>query len=72
VRTSSDAAAKETLERVVEALATESVSSYEEAIGWARRKWQQQFHDRVAQLTHTFPAGARTSTGSLFWSPPKR
>lgn len=33
---------------------------------------QRQFHDRIAQLTFTFPEDAVTSTGSLFWSAPKR
>ena len=33
---------------------------------------QFQFHDRIAQLTFTFPEDATTSTGSLFWSAPKR
>lgn len=33
---------------------------------------QQQFHDRIAQLVYTFPEDAVTSTGSLFWSAPKR
>ena len=33
---------------------------------------QHQFHDRVAQLVFTFPEDAVTSTGSLFWSAPKR
>ena len=72
VRSSSDAAAREQLERVVEAVVSERCASFEDAVAWARRKFQQQFHDRVAQLTHTFPEDARTSTGSLFWSAPKR
>jgi hypothetical protein len=33
---------------------------------------QHQFHDRIAQLVHTFPEDAVTSTGALFWSAPKR
>lgn len=72
VRNSSDAAAREQLERVVEALVTERCATFEDAIAWARRKFQQQFHDRVAQLTFTFPEDSRTSTGALFWSAPKR
>ena len=30
------------------------------------------FHDRIAQLVYTFPEDAPTSTGTLFWSAPKR
>ena len=33
---------------------------------------QHQFHDRIAQLAFTFPEDAVTSTGTLFWSAPKR
>ena len=33
---------------------------------------QHQFHERIAQLVYTFPEDAVTSTGSLFWSAPKR
>ena len=33
---------------------------------------QFQFHERIAQLIYTFPEDATTSTGSLFWSAPKR
>jgi hypothetical protein len=33
---------------------------------------QYQFHERIAQLVYTFPEDAVTSTGSLFWSAPKR
>ena len=33
---------------------------------------QTQFHDRIAQLVFTFPEDAKTSSGGLFWSAPKR
>jgi hypothetical protein len=33
---------------------------------------QDYFHDRIAQLTFTFPEDAITSTGAPFWSAPKR
>lgn len=33
---------------------------------------QARFHNKIAQLTYTFPEDAKTSTGALFWSPPKR
>lgn len=56
----------------MEALVTERCASFEDAVAWARRKFQSQFHDRVAQLTFTFPEDAKTSTGALFWSAPKR
>lgn len=33
---------------------------------------QTNFHERIAQLIYTFPEDANTSTGSPFWSAPKR
>lgn len=33
---------------------------------------QDYFHNRIAQLTYTFPEDATTSTGAPFWSAPKR
>ena len=35
-------------------------------------RFQEVFHDKIAQLTYTFPEDAVTSTGSPFWSAPKR
>jgi len=72
VRTGGDAASREQLARVAEALAAEHVASFEECVAWARRRFQDYFHDRVAQLTFTFPEDSTTSTGAPFWSAPKR
>lgn len=58
--------------QVVEVLAAEKVSTFEDCIEWARLKFQDYFHNRVAQLVFTFPEDAVTSTGSPFWSAPKR
>jgi hypothetical protein len=38
----------------------------------AAPRTQDYFHDRIAQLTFTFPEDAVTSTGLPFWSAPKR
>ncbi len=35
-------------------------------------RFQDYFHNRIAQLTFTFPEDASTSTGAPFWSAPKR
>jgi ubiquitin-activating enzyme E1 len=69
---SSDAAAKENLKRVVDALIVDRCSSFDDCIEWARVKFQTQFYERIKQLTYTFPEDAKTSTGALFWSAPKR
>ena len=39
---------------------------------WARLRFQDYHHNRIAQLTFTFPEDASTSTGAPFWSAPKR
>ncbi|XRB18925.1 ubiquitin-activating enzyme E1 [Pseudoscourfieldia marina] len=67
-----DAQAREQLERVYESLVTVRCKTYEDCIRWARLRFQENFHNKVAQLTYTFPEDARTSNGALFWSPPKR
>lgn len=72
VRHSADAAAREQLQKVVEVLVTERCKTFDECLLWARTKFQDYFHNRIAQLTFTFPEDALTSTGSPFWSAPKR
>ena len=48
------------------------VSSFDDCLAWGRKKFEEYFHDRVAQLVFTFPEDAVTSTGAPFWSAPKR
>jgi ubiquitin-activating enzyme E1 len=72
VKSSADAAAREQLAKVVEVLVRDKVASFDDCIAWARLKFQDYFHDRIAQLTFTFPEDAVTSTGLPFWSAPKR
>lgn len=47
------------LDVLVEELAT----SWEECVGWARRKFQSYFTNRIAQLLYNFPADSTTSQG---------
>jgi len=61
----------ETLE-VVKRLLVGRPSSFEDCIEWARKYWQEMFHNQIAQLLHNFPADQVTSTGQPFWSGPKR
>jgi ubiquitin-activating enzyme E1 len=72
VRGAADGSAREQAGRVAAALGSDAVSDWPGAVSWARRTFQASFHDRIAQLTHTFPEDATTSSGALFWSPPKR
>jgi ubiquitin-activating enzyme E1 len=71
-RAAGDAQARENVERAAECLTAGRPASFEECVAWARLRFQDYFHDRVAQLIHTFPEDAATSTGAPFWSPPKR
>ncbi|KAG1679642.1 hypothetical protein FOA52_006159 [Chlamydomonas sp. UWO 241] len=73
IRANPDAAAREQLEKVVDVLVGDSVCrTFDECIAWARLRFQDYFHNRIAQLVYTFPEDASTSTGAPFWSAPKR
>lgn len=69
---STDPLMKEKVEKVIDCLVTDRCSRYEDCLTWARKKFQEYFHDRIAQLIYTFPEDALTSSGTPFWSPPKR
>jgi ubiquitin-activating enzyme E1 len=72
IRQNPDAAAREQLEKVADLLVIDTVASFHDCIAWARLKFQDYFHNRIAQLVFTFPEDATTSTGAPFWSAPKR
>ncbi|XP_007550981.1 ubiquitin-like modifier-activating enzyme 1 [Poecilia formosa] len=46
--------------------------SWEDCVGWARRKWETQYNNEIRQLLHCFPPGELTSNGLPFWSGSKR
>jgi ubiquitin-activating enzyme E1 len=73
IRANPDAAAREQLEKVVDVLVGDSVCrTFDDCIAWARLRFHDYFHSRIAQLVYTFPEDASTSTGAPFWSAPKR
>ncbi|XP_066400668.1 ubiquitin-activating enzyme E1 3 isoform X1 [Miscanthus floridulus] len=72
MRKAGDAQARELLERVSECLDKERCNTFEDCITWARLRFEDYFSNRVKQLTFTFPEDAATSTGTPFWSAPKR
>ncbi|KQK14498.1 hypothetical protein BRADI_1g16680v3 [Brachypodium distachyon] len=72
MRKAGDAQARELLERVSECLDKDRCSTFDDCITWARMKFEDYFSNRVKQLTFTFPEDAATSTGTPFWSAPKR
>ena len=67
-----DASTRENVEKVAAVLLRSACATYEECVAWARTQFQEQFHDKILQLTFTFPEDAVTSSGSPFWSAPKR
>ncbi|XP_075288569.1 ubiquitin-like modifier-activating enzyme 7 [Opisthocomus hoazin] len=59
--------ALEVLERVRGSL-RERPRSWGDCVRWARRRWQSQYHDAIAQLLHAFPPEHETSPGVPFWA----
>ncbi|KAJ3293322.1 hypothetical protein HDU79_000431 [Rhizoclosmatium sp. JEL0117] len=64
--------AKETIESIHHMLVTDRPKSFEQCVAWARFKFQDYYHNQIAQLLYNFPVDAVTSTGTPFWSGPKR
>ncbi|KAJ3070096.1 hypothetical protein HDU98_006858 [Podochytrium sp. JEL0797] len=64
--------AKETIESIHSMLVLDRPKSFEQCVSWARFKFQDYFHNQIAQLLFNFPVDAVTSTGTPFWSGPKR
>jgi len=44
----------------------------EACVVWARLKFEELYHNSIAQLLYNFPLDMATSTGTPFWSGPKR
>lgn len=63
---------RETLETIRTYLTTERPRTFEDCIAWARMQFETEFHNKIQQLLHNFPKDAETSTGTPFWSGPKR
>ncbi|KAJ6848143.1 ubiquitin-activating enzyme E1 1-like [Iris pallida] len=72
MRSAGDAQARELLERVIECLDKDKCETFQDCITWARLKFEDYFSNLVKQLTFTFPEDSVTSTGTPFWSAPKR
>jgi len=62
----------ETMETVMRLLVKERPNNFEDCVAWARLTWQELFHNQIQQLLHNFPPDQLTSSGSLFWSGPKK
>ncbi|KAH7198213.1 uncharacterized protein B0J16DRAFT_330032 [Fusarium flagelliforme] len=63
---------KETLETIRNYLTTERPRTFEDCIAWARQLFESEFSNKIQQLLYNFPKDSTTSTGTPFWSGPKR
>lgn len=72
VREAGDAQSREGLERAASCLLKDRCTTFDDCVRWARMNFEEYFHNKIAQLIYTFPEDAVTSTGTPFWSPPKR
>jgi ubiquitin-activating enzyme E1 len=62
----------EILESVYKSLIEERPRSFDDCVVWARKQWEENFYNQIEQLLFNFPPGQLTSSGTEFWSPPKR
>ncbi|KAI1010929.1 hypothetical protein LB504_002527 [Fusarium proliferatum] len=63
---------KETLETIKNYLTTERPRTFEDCIAWARQLFETEFSNKIQQLLYNFPKDSETSSGTPFWSGPKR
>ena len=62
---------KEKLE-VISKVIKHPCKTFEDCVRWARLEFEENFVNRIVELTHNLPRDYKTSTGAPFWSPPKR
>jgi len=63
---------KPTLEALRSNLVTEKPISLEQCVVWARLRFEELFHNQIAQLLFNFPLDMTPSSGTPFWSGPTR
>lgn len=63
---------KEILETIQAYLVTDKPLTFEECIIWARMQFEKTYNNNIQQLLYRFPKDSVTSTGTPFWSGPKR
>ncbi|KAK6224721.1 ubiquitin-activating enzyme e1 [Colletotrichum tabaci] len=64
--------AKLTLETLRDYLTTDRPRTFEDCIAWARILFEKEFNNKIQQLLYNFPKDSVTSSGTPFWSGPKR
>ncbi|KAI1339501.1 hypothetical protein F5Y15DRAFT_382737 [Xylariaceae sp. FL0016] len=63
---------KPTLEMIRDYLVTDKPLSFDDCICWARMLFEKQYNNAIQQLLHNFPKDSTSSSGTPFWSGPKR
>lgn len=63
---------KQILQTIKDYLVDYKPITFEECITWARREFEEQYNNNIQQLLFTFPKDSLTSSGTPFWSGPKR
>ncbi|GMF48601.1 unnamed protein product [Phytophthora fragariaefolia] len=62
----------ETLERLKSSLVDSRPMLFDDCISWARLKFEDLFSNQIKQLLYNFPLDQLTTSGTPFWSGPKR
>ncbi|KAL5594368.1 uncharacterized protein BROUX77_007715 [Berkeleyomyces rouxiae] len=60
------------LKNIRDSLTVDRPRTFEDCIAWARLMFERLFVNDVQQLLYTFPKDSTTSSGTPFWSAPKR
>ncbi|ORY81377.1 hypothetical protein BCR37DRAFT_380184 [Protomyces lactucae-debilis] len=63
---------KQILETIKAYLVSAKPLTFEECIAWARLEFEKTYNNNIQQLLYRFPKDSLTSTGTPFWSGPKR
>jgi len=63
---------KQTLEIIRDYLVLSKPLRFEQCVAWARFKFESYYNNDIRQLLHNFPKDSVTSSGTPFWSGPKR
>ncbi|KAH0605545.1 uncharacterized protein H6S33_004767 [Morchella sextelata] len=63
---------KQILETIRDYLVLSKPITFEECVAWARLEFEKQYNNNIQQLLFNFPKDSETSTGTRFWSGPKR
>ncbi|KAK4181954.1 putative ubiquitin-activating enzyme E1 1 [Triangularia setosa] len=63
---------KATLEMLLDYLKNDRALTFEDCVQWGRMLFEKQYNNAIQQLLYNFPKDSVSSTGTPFWSGPKR